>query len=65
MNILTHYLRMACQKAGVTWDRENEAELRSIADEVAAVARAELAQEIEQLRARLSALEAFVDAPKA
>jgi len=54
---LTHYLRMACQEAGVQWSWENDGELATIADEVRAIVRAEMADEIRDLRLRIAAVE--------
>ena len=54
---LTHYLRMACQEAGVRWNWENDSELAMIADEVRAIVRAEMADEIRDLRERLAVVE--------
>lgn len=61
MNILEHYLRMACQKAGVHWDNENERELYTIVDEVRAAARAEVGEELADLEARLTRLETLLE----
>ncbi|MFD1546967.1 hypothetical protein [Nonomuraea guangzhouensis] len=56
-DILIHYLRLACKEAGANWKGENETELGMIADEIRAIARDELADLIDDLRDRVSALE--------
>ena len=54
---LTHYLRLACKEAGVSWNWENDSELAMIADEVRRIVRAEMADEIRDLRERLAVVE--------
>jgi hypothetical protein len=54
---IAHYLRLACQEAGVNWNRENDYELGLIEDEIRAEARAEVGQEINELRERIDTLE--------
>lgn len=54
---LTHYLRLACQEAGVNWNGENETELAMIADEIRAIVRSEMAEEFRDLRSRLAVVE--------
>lgn len=53
LSILTHYLRLACQEAGTNWNGENETELGMIADEIRKVVRAEMADEISDLRTEI------------
>jgi polyhydroxyalkanoate synthesis regulator phasin len=57
---LTHYLRLACQKAGVNWNGENEYELSTIVDEVRKEARYAVLDELEELRTRVADLEARI-----
>lgn len=62
LSILTHYVRLACQEAGVNWGWENDGELASIADEIRRIVRAEMADEVRELRDRLAAVEQKTDA---
>lgn len=55
--LIVHYLRLACQKAGVTWISDNEAELSLIEQEIRAEARAEVGAEIAALGERIKDLE--------
>lgn len=54
---IAHYLRLACQEAGVRWNGENESEPGLIEEEIRAEARAEVGQEINELRERINDLE--------
>ncbi|MEU0569209.1 hypothetical protein ABZ297_28050 [Nonomuraea sp. NPDC005983] len=65
LNILTHYLRLACKGVGVNWTRNNDCELERIVDQVRAVARAEVAGELDELRDRIAALEQRLTPPAA
>ncbi|MEV1003325.1 hypothetical protein [Nonomuraea sp. NPDC050202] len=54
---IAHYLRLACQEAGVNWNYENDNELSLIEEEIRAEARAEVGQELNELRQRITNLE--------
>lgn len=59
--LIVHYLRLACQEAGVNWNGDNEYELGQIEEEIRAEARAEVGQEINELRERINDLERRLD----
>ena len=50
-SLLRHYFSMIARRAGVNWDSDCDAEVTDIVDHLIAAARAEMAQELEELRA--------------
>lgn len=61
-SLLQHYFSMIARQAGVNWDSDCDAEVADIVDHLIAAARAEMAEELEELRTPPSSLAEVIEA---